>query len=133
MTATTCLCTEIEFEVIGSFADVRLCHCTKCRKVSGSAFSANAKISRRNWKLKKGQEFVVEYEQAPGIFRAFCGKCGSPIYARLDRDPDNIRVRLGSFDNPEGVNVLGHVWVSSKAPWYDIADSETCFSDEESK
>jgi len=128
MTTTTCLCGEIEFRVTSEFGDVRFCHCSKCRKVTGSAFSANVKIKKSDWKIVNGSAFVTEYEQAPGIFRSFCRKCGSPVYSRLDREPDHIRVRLGSFDNPTGVNVLGHVWVSSKASWYDIPVSDDCFS-----
>ena len=130
MTKTSCLCGDIEFQVTGSFGDVRYCHCSQCRKVTGSAFSANAKIDSSCWRLSKGEALVTEYEQSPGIFRAFCGKCGSPLYARIDSEPDFIRVRLGSYDNPAGVKVVGNVWVSSKAPWYRIPESEQCFAEE---
>jgi len=127
MASTTCLCGEIEFQVTGLFGEVRYCHCSQCRKVTGTAFSANAKVERCHWRIIKGDGFITEYEQAPGIFRAFCGKCGSPLYSRLDREPNHIRVRLGSFHDPEGVNVTGHVWVSSKASWFDIPESDICF------
>jgi len=129
MEFTSCLCGEIEFQVSGAFGEVRYCHCTQCRKVTGTAFSANAKVKRSDWKISKGHNFVTEYEQAPGIFRAFCGKCGSPLYSRLNREPDHIRVRLGSFSNPSGVQIGGHVWVSSKASWYEIEDSKVRFAE----
>jgi len=129
LTTTTCLCGNIEFGVTGPFGEVRYCHCTQCRKVTGSAFSANVKIHRSNWSLSKGSSDITEFEQAPGIFRAFCSQCGSPIYSRLDNDPDYLRVRLGSFDEPPGVNVTAHVWVSSKAPWHAIDESIPCFDE----
>jgi len=129
MEVTTCLCGEIEFQVTGAFGEVRFCHCAQCRKVTGTAFSANAKVKRRDWKITKGDSYVSEFEQAPGIFRAFGGKCGSPLYSRLDREPDQIRVRLGSFNSPPDVKVAAHVWVSSKASWYNIAEDDVCFSE----
>ncbi len=122
-----CLCEEVEFTVSGSFGEVRYCHCSQCRRVSGSAFSANAKVSKKHWNINKGNELINEFEHKPGIHRAFCANCGSPVYSRLDSDPENIRVRLGSFDSVMDVKVTGHVWVSSKASWYDIEDSLPCY------
>ena len=122
-----CLCEKIEFSVRGEFGEVRYCHCSQCRRVSGTAFSANAKIKIDSWELEKGRELVKEYEHKPGIYRAFCSECGSPIYARVEADPENVRVRLGSFETVEGVEITGHVWVSSKASWYSIEGSIPCY------
>lgn len=60
------------------------------------------------------------------MFKAFCSLCGSPLYARSDHDPDDIRVRLGGFEGELDVRITGHVWVSSKATWYEIEDSLPC-------
>jgi len=122
-----CLCEGIQFSVAGSFGEVRYCHCSQCRRVTGSAFSANAKISIESWSISGGQELIQEYESKPGIYRAFCSKCGTPVYSKLLSDPQNIRVRLGSFETVKEVNITGHVWVSSKAPWYSIVEDLPCF------
>lgn len=127
MPTATCLCGGVKFEVRGPFGDIRYCHCTQCRKATGSAFSANAKISIDNWQILEGKEQITEFEQKTGIFRAFCRKCGSPVYARLASEPGNIQVRVGSFIDAEDVNVVAHVWVSSKASWYDIDDLLPCY------
>ena len=122
-----CLCEGVQFSVSGSFGEVRYCHCSQCRRVTGSAFSANAKVKNSAFTLHSGDELIKEFEHKPGIHRAFCSNCGSPVYSRLDADPDNIRIRLGSFEEVEGVDVTGHVWVGSKASWYDIDDGLACY------
>lgn len=122
-----CLCEGIHFSVLGSFGEVRYCHCSQCRRVTGSAFSANAKISIESWSISRGEELIREYESKPGIYRAFCSKCGTPVYSKLLSDPQNIRVRLGSFETVKEVYITGHVWVSSKAPWYSIESDLPCY------
>ena len=62
-----------------------------------------------------------------GIYRAFCSTCGSPAYARLEVDTENIRVRLGSFERVERVEITAHVWISLKASWYNIQDTLNCY------
>jgi hypothetical protein len=66
---------------------------------------------------------VSEYESSPGKFRAFCRRCGSPIYSRRDAEPELRRIRLGTLDSDPERRPLAHVWVGSMAPWDSIEDS----------
>jgi hypothetical protein len=124
-----CLCGAVHYRVEGAFGEVRYCHCTRCRRGNGTAFSANAKVPRSAWTASDPQSVIREYEQKPGIFRAFCSRCGSPIYARLESDPNHVRVRLGGFEGPLDVNVTAHVWISCKAPWYAMEVELPCFAE----
>ena len=123
MSHGSCLCGAFRFTVTGSLGDVRYCHCSQCRRGSGTAFSANARIHRSQWSLEGPRDQVTEFEHKPGMFKAFCSRCGSPLYARSSGDPDDIRVRLGGFEGDLDVRITGHVWTSSKASWYTIEDS----------
>ena len=95
---------------------------------NGSAFSANvnAKVERSQWTLEGPEDEVAEFEHGPGMFNAFCSRCGSPLYARSSHDPDDIPVRLGGFEGNLDVEVTEHVWTSSKSTWYSIEDSLPC-------
>lgn len=126
MASGQCLCGAFHYTVEGSLGDVRYCHCSQCRRGSGTAFSANARIRRAQWSLRGPRDQITEYEHKPGLFKAFCARCGSPLYARSDHDPDDIRVRLGGFEGALPVRITGHVWVASKAAWYEIEDSIPC-------
>jgi hypothetical protein len=127
MISGTCLCGAFKYAVTGSFGEVRYCHCSQCRKGNGTAFSANARIHRSQWRLEGPDDCITEFEHKPGKFKAFCAKCGSPLYARLASDPDDIRVRLGGFEGKPDVTITGHVWTSAKADWYCIEDSIPCY------
>jgi hypothetical protein len=126
MSSGSCQCGTFEYTVEGSFGDVRYCHCSICRGGNGSAFSANARIERAQWTLVGPRDELSEYEHKPGMFKAFCSRCGSPLYARSDSDPNDIRVRLGGFEGRLDVRITAHVWVSSKSTWYEIEDALPC-------
>jgi len=118
-----CLCGATRFRISGRVGAVGYCHCGQCRRASGTAFASNANVARANIEFLSGLDDVTEYESSPGKFRAFCGRCGSPIYSRRDSEPELRRIRLGSLDSDPERRPLGHVWVRSKAPWYSIGDS----------
>jgi hypothetical protein len=122
MLTGSCLCAGVRYEITGKIGPVVFCHCSQCRKANGSAFAANAPVRTRYFRITSGQELIAEYESTPGKFRAFCRVCGSPIYSRRPEVPDIVRIRLGSLDADPGRRPLAHIWVSSKAPWYEITD-----------
>lgn len=123
MLTARCLCEGVRFEITGKLGPVVYCHCSQCRRASGSAFAANADLHTRDVRWISGRELVQEYESSPGQFRAFCARCGSPLYSRVDADPAVIRVRLGSLDGDPGRRSQAHYWVGSKAPWFEISDA----------
>ena len=116
----SCLCGGIAYEVSGALGDFGYCHCTSCRKASGSAHAANAPVERAQFQLTRGAELLHEFESSPGKLRAFCSRCGSPLYAYLRESPDMLRLRLGSLDTPLGQKPKAHTFVSDKAGWDEI-------------
>ena len=118
-----CLCGGVRFRVTGKLGPAGYCHCKQCQRASGSAFASNAPTRTRYFALTSGAELVTEYESSPGKYRAFCARCGSPVYSRRDSEPELRRLRLGTLDSDPGRRPLAHVWVSAKAPWHEITDS----------
>jgi hypothetical protein len=118
----SCLCRSVRYELSAEPGAFGYCHCTSCRKASGSAHAANAPVDRADLHLLSGKEFIREFESSPGKFRAFCTNCGSPLYGYLSSMPEVIRIRLGSLDTPFMKQPQAHTWVSDKAPWEPIDD-----------
>jgi hypothetical protein len=118
-----CLCGGVRFRVTGKLGPAGFCHCKQCQRASGSAFAANAPARTKYFEITAGAELVSEYESSTGKFRAFCRHCGSPLYSRTLGDPEIRRIRLGTLDTDPERRPLAHVWVTSKAPWYEIEDS----------
>ncbi|TEB31703.1 hypothetical protein FA13DRAFT_1663448 [Coprinellus micaceus] len=81
----SCLCREVQYEVVGDPLAFRICHCINCRKVTGSAFMANAFFSVKGFNVTRGKENLrafVDTNTASGIpiNRWFCAGCGANIY-----------------------------------------------------
>ena len=120
--AGRCLCGSVRFTVRGPFGPLRFCYCSRCRRATGSAFSANARVAASGFTWVAGRELVTEYEMSPGVFRAFCSRCGTPIRVRIAAEPDSVRVRLGALAGHDpDLEAVAHVHVASKAPWFEIA------------
>jgi hypothetical protein len=119
----SCLCRNVRYEIAGEIGAFGYCHCTSCRKASGTAHAANAPVQRIDFRLMSGADWLREFESSPGKVRVFCGRCGSPVYAYLRTDMDTIRIRLGTLDTPFEKEPTAHTWVSDKASWEPIADT----------
>jgi hypothetical protein len=113
----SCLCRNVQYEIDGELGEFGYCHCTSCRKASGSAHAANAPVARAQFRLVSGADSLREFESSPGKLRAFCSRCGSPIYAYLTTSAEVLRIRLGTLDTPFEKAPTAHTWVSDKAPW----------------
>jgi hypothetical protein len=125
----SCLCRDVRYEVYGELGDFGYCHCTSCRKASGSAHGANAPVDRGQFRIVAGADQIREYSSSPGKFRAFCARCGSPLYAYLAASPDVLRIRLGSLDTPFTKRAKAHTFVSDKATWEVIEGTVAQFAE----
>jgi hypothetical protein len=125
----SCLCSGVRYRVDGELGDFGYCHCRSCRKASGAGHGANAPVDRARFHVVSGLSLVKEFESSPGKLRAFCGECGSPLYAYLTETRDVLRVRLGSLDTPFDSRPRAHTWVSDKASWEPIEDGVPQFAE----
>jgi hypothetical protein len=113
----SCLCGEIRWSSEGPFALASHCHCSRCRKVHGTAYGSYAAAPERGFALR-GE--AARFESSPGFVRCFCPRCGS-----VTPGPAGERrfVPLGSCDGDPGVRPEAHIFVASKAPWFEIHDA----------
>jgi len=125
-----CLCGKVRFEIDGEIGPFAYCHCTSCRRASGSAFAANAPVRERDLSWPAGRDSIGEYESSPGKLRAFCRGCGSPIYARHAAAPGFYSIRLGLIDADPLQRATAHFNVSEKAAWYAIRDELPQYADD---
>jgi hypothetical protein len=98
------------------------CHCEQCRKASGAEFATNASVPAEGFRVLRGEELLSQFESSPGIFRVFCGRCGSPLFKRTATQPSHVRLRLGCLDTSIDERPMGHVFVRSKPEWSSITD-----------
>lgn len=119
----SCLCSAVAIEVHGKIESIIHCHCSKCRKNSGTAYATNGFINTEDLVIKTGQDALTFYETSPGKKRHFCKICASPIYSSNEQSPDRLRLRLGILDSDIVERPISHNFVSSKANW-DVLDAD---------
>jgi hypothetical protein len=119
MIRSSCLCGDVTWEIDGEFEWMAHCHCSRCRKAHGSAFATAVSGDASRFRLH-GAENVVRWEGPSGFARTFCRRCG----AKVPGDPSDGRVFLpaGNFLDDPGIVPVVHIFVGSKAPWYEITD-----------
>lgn len=120
-TQGSCQCGAVSYEVIGSFSAVGHCHCSICRKSHGAAFATWAMVDPNQFRWTSGVELITAYSSAPGRERLFCKICGSPLVAT--HAGKVTEVVLGTVDGDPGVRPSDHIFVGSKALWYEITDA----------
>ena len=118
-----CLCGGVRYrydgELGGTWGSVTQCHCGQCRKAQGGPASV-APASAAALTITTGEAVITEFESSPGKFRAFCGRCGSPLYSRRAELPDTVRLRLGAMDDPPPeLRIEAHIFFDDCAPWED--------------
>ena len=115
-----CLCGVVKVELAGEISDIIHCHCSLCRKNSGTAFATNGFINKSQFLITQGEHRLSSFSFKPGRYRYFCENCGSPVYSASDADPTRLRLRLGILDSDIDWRPVSHNFVSSKANWEDL-------------
>ncbi len=121
MITGSCLCGDVRYEIDGKISPIWLCHCSKCRRANGSAFHASAVCRPEQFRWVGGEDSIREFEESPGYKTRFCGRCGSPVPSRLS-STDVVFLHAGGLDGDPARQVVHHIFVGSKAPWYEITD-----------
>lgn len=120
-----CLCGDVRYEVRFRRDAVYYCHCSQCRRASGSSFATNVPVERRDLAVTAGESLVKAFESSPGKRRNFCSRCGSPLYSEYRNEPDTVYLRVGTVDDPGDLTACAHIHTDSKSSWYEINDGLT--------
>ncbi len=113
----SCLCKSITFEIEGDFEDFYLCHCSRCRKDTGSAHASNLFSSSAKLKWISGEDKVKTYRvENSNHSKSFCPNCGSAL-PTLQMDESLLVVPAGSLDSDLNISPKGHIFVDSRASW----------------
>ena len=115
-----CLCGAVSLRISGEKSDIIHCHCSLCRKNSGTAYATNGFINTADFEIVSGDDCLTTFAFKPGRNRHFCTQCGSPVYSSNDQDPTRLRIRLGILTSDISERPISHNFVTSKANWEDL-------------
>ena len=136
----SCLCGAVAFAAMEMPRRVVNCHCTLCRRSRGAAFSSTLLVARDAFRWDRGEARARSYA-LPATARdggsaanagaicgprkyetVFCADCGSPVPS-MPSGASTVMLPAGSIDTPLPSLPAVHLYVGSKAPWYDIVDA----------
>jgi hypothetical protein len=115
----SCLCGAVKFEVKPPFSAFRYCHCSRCRKATGSAHAANLFVPQLQFAWSAGEPLIGHFD-LPGAKRfavAFCTRCGSRVPHRI-RGREEYLVPAGLMDSDPAMRPENNIFWASKAAWY---------------
>jgi hypothetical protein len=115
-----CFCRAVRYVVADEFAYAMNCHCSNCRRSTGSAFKPFAGIARDKLDVTKGKDSIMIYGDEAG-HDAHCRKCGSLLYSVV-RDGAFVHVAMGTLVDDPSIRPTAHIFVGSKASWFSITD-----------
>ena len=124
MITGSCLCEAIKYEIQGSISAIWCCHCSKCRKASGSAFMPGASCRAKYFRWIQSEDSMSEYRSPSGYRKRFCSHCGSPIPVMGE---NHVYIPAGTLIGDPETEVAHHIHTQSKASWFHIADGQTQF------
>jgi len=118
----SCLCGAVRFEVIAPFRRANYCHCSRCRKHSGSGGLAQGRVPKEGFRLLAGGEQIAMFAPPGGMVKAFCQTCGSSLFGGTWPEGPEVSIRLGALDDDPGIRPQYHSFVDSKASWESICE-----------
>tara|TARA_R100000005_G_C4807620_1_gene95795 strand:- start:3 stop:431 length:429 start_codon:yes stop_codon:yes gene_type:complete len=111
-----CLCENISFEIKVATADLYQCHCSLCRKSTGSASNTALIVEAANFIWLSGRENISSFTKTSGFRSDFCSTCGSPVPNPL-RNTGFYWIPAGLLEGNTDIQVVAHLHTASKAPW----------------
>jgi hypothetical protein len=118
--AGKCLCGAVHYAVADEFVYAANCHCSNCRRTTGSAFKPFAGIGRNRLRITKGEDNLMIVGEA-NANDTHCTLCGSLLYSVV-RDGAFVHVAMGTLVDDPSIRPRAHIFVGSKAPWFTITD-----------
>ena len=116
----SCLCGDVTYEITGNLKIFQYCHCSRCRKFTGSAHASNLFVKKEDFNWLSGEENIGTYapDDTKYFATSFCKICGSSL-PWLEKSGRTMVVTAGTLDDDPIVKPNWNIFVASKAPWHE--------------
>ena len=116
-----CLCGKVRYRISGKLLYVDHCHCSMCRRQHGAAFATYADFNSSDFEWVTGEELTKIFEPSADGGWCFCIECGSTLAGTYDGEITSVA--MGTVEGDPGARPGSHIFVGSKASWYEISDA----------
>lgn len=118
-----CLCGEVAFDLAAGDWTLMQCHCSRCRKGRAAAHGGNLFADAAQLRWLRGTQRLCTYKvpEAERFAQTFCMRCGSP--QPKASGTSHYVVPASTLNADPGIRAVRHIFVGSKAPWFEILDA----------
>lgn len=122
MISGECSCGSVRFAVMAAPKGIYVCHCSICRRSTGSNGIAVIVVPNEAFRWTAGEGNIQKWTKPGSNWETwFCRTCGARVPGH--NDASRMFVPAGTLSgNDTGLEVIHHIWVGSKAPWDEIGD-----------
>lgn len=115
----SCLCGEVTNQITNDIKVFQYCHCSRCRKFTGSAHGANIIVDPVDFEWLSGEQQVGRFEvpDAKYFATSFCQQCGSSL-PWLTKSAQAMIIPAGTLDEDPIARPIHNIYYSDRAPWY---------------
>jgi hypothetical protein len=126
----SCLCGAVQYEATGEPTRFYHCHCSRCRKSSGTGHATNLFLEDAQLIFTNGEDLIQSYKipEAERFTRQFCSKCGSSV-ARFVPERNAIVIPAGSLESDPPIMPQARIFWDSRASWSCSDDHIPCFAE----
>ena len=126
----SCLCGAVKYEVTGEPRRFYHCHCSRCRKVTGTGHASNLFLQPGVLEWLTGEEQVRAFKvpEAQRFANNFCSTCGSRV-PRQAKGSDFVLIPAGSLDVPAPIEPQARIFFESRASWSCTDDNVPVYSE----
>src|SRR6266542_3710593 len=76
-----CMCGAVRFEISSPLLGIAYCHCKRCQRRTGTAYSVSGLTHPGSFEVSEGLEHVGTYRPPDdGWLKGFCTVCGSQLF-----------------------------------------------------
>jgi len=111
-----CLCGNVQFSIHGNYFGIYQCHCSECRKITGSSANSSCIIPVDRFTWVRGASSISTYMHDSGYRSDFCAQCGAPA-PNIMSNGNFYWVPAGALEETRHFNVVAHLCLASMAQW----------------
>ncbi|MFT5656777.1 MAG: hypothetical protein ACI9KN_000046 [Gammaproteobacteria bacterium] len=118
--AGSCLCGKVQYAATGPFSTFHICHCSQCRRSTGSAHASNIFTTPDRLEWLSGEDQIKQYipDEPDIISKSFCRHCGS-LVPYISVQSGKLIIPAGSLNDDPGIRPEDNIFWADRADWYD--------------
>lgn len=113
-----CLCGKVRYRLESAPFDAGWCHCRTCQLNSGAPGMVFASVPDGAWIVERGGEAIRTVQSSGFGHRGFCRECGTPLYMKVDHQPETIDFSVATLDDPDLIAPGFHIFWASRIKWF---------------